>query len=156
MLQKGESPQLGDVLLDTLSCSSTELRKTTLIALGWISEADIGSNGDQSNSAATQFSPSMFPTVPTSLITKFGYWAVAGIVGLESVGLPLPGEATLIAAALYAGTTKQLNIWLVIASASLGAIFGDNVGFWLGRSFFSSMRAVPFSGLRYMALALTT
>jgi membrane protein DedA with SNARE-associated domain len=75
----------------------------------------------------------MFPTGPTSLITKFGYWAVAGIVGLESVGLPLPGEATLIAAAVYAGTTKQLNIWLVIASASLGAIFGDNVGFWLGR-----------------------
>src|ERR1700693_2694125 len=75
----------------------------------------------------------MFSPGPTSLITKFGYWAVAGIVGLESVGLPLPGEATLIAAALYAGTTKQLNIWLVIASASLGAILGDNVGFWLGR-----------------------
>ena len=45
----------------------------------------------------------------------------------------MPGEATLIAAAVYAGTTKQLNIWLVIASASLGAILGDNVGFWLGR-----------------------
>jgi membrane protein DedA with SNARE-associated domain len=75
----------------------------------------------------------MFATSPTSLITKFGYWGVAGIVGLESIGLPLPGEATLIAAAIYAGTTKQLNIWLVIASASLGAILGDNVGFWLGR-----------------------
>jgi membrane protein DedA with SNARE-associated domain len=75
----------------------------------------------------------MFPTGPTSLITKFGYLAVAGVVGLESVGLPLPGEATLIAAAIYAGTTKQLNIWLVIASASAGAILGDNVGFWLGR-----------------------
>ena len=75
----------------------------------------------------------MFSTGPTSLITKFGYLAVAGVVGLESVGLPLPGEATLIAAAVYAGTTKQLNIWLVIASASAGAILGDNVGFWLGR-----------------------
>ena len=74
----------------------------------------------------------MFPTGPTSLITKFGYLAVASIVGLESVGLPLPGEATLIAAAVYAGSTKQLNIWLVIASASTGAILGDNVGFWLG------------------------
>ena len=75
----------------------------------------------------------MFAPSPASLITKFGYWGVAGIVGLESIGLPLPGEATLIAAAIYAGTTKQLNIWLVIASASLGAILGDNVGFWLGR-----------------------
>ena len=75
----------------------------------------------------------MFPTGPTTLVTKFGYVAIAGIVGLESVGLPLPGEATLIAAAAYAGSTKQLNIGLVIASASLGAILGDNVGFWLGR-----------------------
>ena len=70
---------------------------------------------------------------PASLITKFGYLAVAAIVGLESVGLPLPGEATLIAAAVYAGTTQRLNIWLVIACASLGAIVGDNLGFWIGR-----------------------
>ena len=70
---------------------------------------------------------------PTSLITKFGYLAVAAIVGLESVGLPLPGEATLIAAAVYAGTTQRLNIWLVIACTSLGAIVGDNLGFWIGR-----------------------
>lgn len=70
---------------------------------------------------------------PTSLIAKFGYLAVAAIVGLESVGLPLPGEATLIAAAVYAGTTQRLNIWLVIACASLGAIVGDNLGFWIGR-----------------------
>jgi len=69
---------------------------------------------------------------PASLITKFGYLAVAAIVGLESVGLPLPGEATLIAAAVYAGTTQRLNIWLVIACASLGAILGDNLGFWIG------------------------
>jgi membrane protein DedA with SNARE-associated domain len=70
---------------------------------------------------------------PTTLITKFGYWAVAGIVGLESVGLPLPGEATLIAAAIYAGSTQRLNIWLVVTSASVGAILGDNLGYWLGR-----------------------
>jgi len=75
----------------------------------------------------------MFPDGPTSLITKFGYLAVAAIVGLESVGLPLPGEATLVTAAVYAGTTQQLNIWLVIASAVAGAVVGDNVGFWLGR-----------------------
>jgi membrane protein DedA with SNARE-associated domain len=77
----------------------------------------------------------MLPPGPTTLISKFGYLAVAGIIGLESLGLPLPGEATLIAAALYSGTGQQLNIWLVVASASLGAIVGDNVGFWLGREF---------------------
>jgi hypothetical protein len=42
----------------------------------------------------------MFPTGSVSLITKFGHWAVAGIGGLESIGLRLLGEATLMAAAV--------------------------------------------------------
>jgi membrane protein DedA with SNARE-associated domain len=33
-----------------------------------------------------------------------------------------------------AGTTHELNIALVIASAASGAILGDNAGFWIGRS----------------------
>ena len=64
-----------------------------------------------------------------------GYSAVALAVGIESIGIPFPGETTLIAAALYAGATHKLNIWIVIAAASLGAILGDNIGFWLGREF---------------------
>jgi membrane protein DedA with SNARE-associated domain len=67
------------------------------------------------------------------LISKYGYWGVAGIVGLESMGLPLPGETTLILAAAYAGSTHELDIWLVIASAALGSIVGDNIGYWIGR-----------------------
>ena len=70
---------------------------------------------------------------PISLITKYGYWAVAGVIGLESMGLPLPGEATLIAAGIYAGSSQHLNIGMVIAAASAGAILGDNLGFWIGR-----------------------
>jgi membrane protein DedA with SNARE-associated domain len=35
-------------------------------------------------------------------------------------------------AAIYAGTTYQLSLALVIASATSGAILGDNLGFWLG------------------------
>jgi hypothetical protein len=31
-------------------------------------------------------------------IAHYGYWAVAVVIALESIGLPLPGEATLIAA----------------------------------------------------------
>jgi membrane protein YqaA with SNARE-associated domain len=68
-----------------------------------------------------------------SLITNYSFWAVAVVIGLESMGLPLPGETTLIVAAIYAGTTHHLNIWVVIASASAGAILGDNLGFWIGR-----------------------
>jgi membrane protein DedA with SNARE-associated domain len=64
-----------------------------------------------------------------------GYGAIALAVGLESVGIPLPGETTLLAAALYAGATHKLSIWGVIGAASAGAIVGGCVGFWLGREF---------------------
>jgi len=68
------------------------------------------------------------------LISTYGYAAVFLVVGAESVGIPLPGETTLILAALYAGATGKLNIALVILAATLGAIIGDNIGFFLGRS----------------------
>ncbi len=38
------------------------------------------------------------------LVTAHGYWAVALIVVLESMGLPLPGETILVLAAIYAAT----------------------------------------------------
>lgn len=68
----------------------------------------------------------------TLLLAAYGYWAVLVIVGLESLGVPLPGETTLIAAALYAGTTHHLSIALVILAAIGGAILGDNVGYAIG------------------------
>ena len=67
------------------------------------------------------------------LISTYGYWVVGGIVALESMGLPLPGEASLIGAAIYAGTTHRLDIGLIIAAAASGAILGDNIGYWIGR-----------------------
>src|SRR5258705_739309 len=51
------------------------------------------------------------------------------------MGLPTPGEAVLVIAALYAGTHPDLSIWGVVAFAATGAILGDNVGYWLGREF---------------------
>ncbi len=68
-------------------------------------------------------------------VAKFGYGAVALAVGVESVGIPFPGETTLIATALYAGASHHLNIVLVVAAAAAGAIIGDNIGFWIGREF---------------------
>jgi membrane protein DedA with SNARE-associated domain len=67
------------------------------------------------------------------LLHSYGYWAVAAIIALESMGIPLPGEATLIAAAVIAGTSHELDIAFVIIAAAMGAILGDNIGFWLGR-----------------------
>jgi membrane protein DedA with SNARE-associated domain len=66
------------------------------------------------------------------LVSLYGYWVVGLIVGLESVGLPLPGETILVLAAIYAATEPSFNIWAVIAVAASGAIIGDNIGYWLG------------------------
>jgi membrane protein DedA with SNARE-associated domain len=67
------------------------------------------------------------------LIAHNGYWIVALTIGLECLGLPLPGESILIAAAIYAGSSHALSIWLVIGTAALGAILGSTIGFWIGR-----------------------
>ena len=69
----------------------------------------------------------------THLLSIYGYWAVLVAVGIESTGIPFPGETTLLVAAVYAGNTHRLNIVGVIAAAAAGAILGDNLGFWVGR-----------------------
>ena len=68
----------------------------------------------------------------TNFVTQYGYLAVLVIVGLESTGVPLPGETTLVAAALYAGATHNLNIVGVVIAAAVGAIIGDNLGYLIG------------------------
>lgn len=66
------------------------------------------------------------------LVAVYGYLAVLVVVGLESTGVPLPGETMLLTAAIYAGTTHQLSIVGVITAAAAGAILGDNLGFVIG------------------------
>jgi membrane protein DedA with SNARE-associated domain len=65
-------------------------------------------------------------------LQALGYPGIATIVGLESAGLPLPGETTLIAAS-YLAATGHLSLPLVIGSAALGAIIGDSLGYVIGR-----------------------
>lgn len=68
------------------------------------------------------------------LITTYGYAAVFALVAIESLGIPLPGETTLVAAAVYAGTTQphKLAVWGIFAAGAAGAIIGDTVGYWIG------------------------
>ncbi|HKN94251.1 MAG TPA: DedA family protein [Thermoleophilaceae bacterium] len=67
-------------------------------------------------------------------LKDYGYLAVFLLVGLESIGVPLPGETMLIAASLYAGTTHNLSPVLIVAVAAAGAIVGDNIGYSVGRT----------------------
>ncbi|MHB1613295.1 MAG: DedA family protein [Actinomycetes bacterium] len=68
-----------------------------------------------------------------SMLVRYGYLAVFLLVGLESLGIPLPGETMLVLAAVYAGTTGRLSIAVVVLVAVVAAIVGDNVGYALGR-----------------------
>lgn len=68
------------------------------------------------------------------IFQTYGVWTVAIMVGLESLGIPLPGEAVLILASVYAATHDG-NIAVVIAAAAAGAIVGDNIGYLIGRKF---------------------
>jgi membrane protein DedA with SNARE-associated domain len=67
------------------------------------------------------------------LLQSYGYLATFAFIAIESLGVPMPGETTLIAAALYAGSTHRLNIAVIVAVAVGAAVIGDNLGYWLGR-----------------------
>lgn len=65
-------------------------------------------------------------------LAEYGYWALALLIGLESMGIPLPGETVLIMASVHAGDRGD-DLGAVIAAAAGGAIIGDNIGYLLGR-----------------------
>ena len=69
------------------------------------------------------------------LIHEYGLVAVAAIIGLECLGLPVPGETALLAAAIYAGTKHDLNINAVIVTAAGAAIAGRMIGYLIGHKF---------------------
>ena len=64
------------------------------------------------------------------------YLAVGLVVGVESMGVPLPGEVVLVSAALLS-SRQELDVSPagVAAAAAVGAILGDSVGFAAGRRF---------------------
>lgn len=66
-------------------------------------------------------------------IATYGYGLVFLLNLLESFGIPVPGETVLVAAAIYAGTTFKLNIYLLVLATIAGTLVGDVIGFMLGR-----------------------
>jgi membrane protein DedA with SNARE-associated domain len=59
------------------------------------------------------------------------YLLVAFVIGIESMGIPLPGEIALVAAALLASSGYANIAWVVVAGC-LGAIAGDSIGYAIG------------------------
>src|ERR687885_178442 len=67
-----------------------------------------------------------------SLIGQYGYVIVFLGVMLESAGVPLPGETILIAAGVLV-QRGHLDLEDAIVFGILGAVLGDQIGYWVGR-----------------------
>ena len=64
------------------------------------------------------------------------YLVVGGVVGVESLGIPLPGEIVLVSAALMSSHHDlAVNPVGVGAAAVIGAVVGDSIGYTIGRKF---------------------
>jgi membrane protein DedA with SNARE-associated domain len=68
-------------------------------------------------------------TVPAVAV----YALVALVIGVESLGIPLPGEIVLVSAALLSSQHSGINPIILGACASLGAVIGDSIGYAIGR-----------------------
>jgi membrane protein DedA with SNARE-associated domain len=88
-----------------------------------------------------------------SVSSSLGYFLPA-VIGLESLGVPSPGEIALGLAAVLASQGK-LQIELVILIASVSAIVGDNIGYLIGRKLGREIltRPGPFYKHRVEALS---
>jgi len=67
-----------------------------------------------------------------SVTQNLGLPVLGLLVGIEALGVPLPGETAVIFAGLSAAAGR-LSIVAVIVVAAGGAIIGDNIGFLIGR-----------------------
>ncbi len=64
------------------------------------------------------------------------YLVVGLVIGLESLGIPLPGEIALVSAALLASRhTLDISPVAVGAAATVGAIVGDTIGYSIGHRY---------------------
>jgi len=88
------------------------------------------------------------------------YLTVGLVIGLESLGIPLPGEIALVSAALLS-SRENLDIspvWVGVAAIT-GAIIGDSIGYSIGRRYGMSLferlgtRVPKHFGTGHVALA---
>ncbi|MGW2326193.1 DedA family protein [Streptomyces sp. NPDC001700] len=61
------------------------------------------------------------------------YLLVGLVIGLESLGIPLPGEIVLVSASLLAASQDHINPYILGGCAIAGAVIGDSIGYLIGR-----------------------
>jgi membrane protein DedA with SNARE-associated domain len=66
------------------------------------------------------------------MLVQYGYWAVAAVLLLENIGLPLPGESILLLASFVAYSERDLQLPWIIVVATMVTTIGGSLGFALG------------------------
>ena len=70
-------------------------------------------------------------------LDNLNYWTITLLMAIESSFIPFPSEVVVPPAAYKAAATGELNVWLVIFFATIGAIIGALVNYylalWLGK-----------------------
>lgn len=69
------------------------------------------------------------------LVHDYGLALVAGVIGLEGVGSPFPGETVLILASILAATHHDPNIVAVVVTAAISGVVGQVLGYLIGREY---------------------
>lgn len=70
-------------------------------------------------------------------LENLNYWTIMLLMAIESSFIPFPSEVVVPPAAYMAAATGEMNIWLVVFFATLGALIGAFVNYglalWLGK-----------------------
>ena len=66
-------------------------------------------------------------------LEHLNYWVITLLMAIESSFIPFPSEVVVPPAAYKAATTGELNIFLVVLCATIGACIGAFVNYFLAR-----------------------
>ena len=70
----------------------------------------------------------------TGPLDHYGYWAIALLLLLENIGVPVvPGEFAMIAARSSPAPAGSLNIVVVAVVAFVASVVGAEIGYLIGR-----------------------
>ena len=75
------------------------------------------------------------------MIETDGLLLLFALLTLENAGIPVPGEASLIAASIYAGSTRGIGLAAVVIVAVSAIVIGGTIGYSIGRSLGSRLLA---------------
>ena len=70
-------------------------------------------------------------------LEHLNYWTITLLMAIESSFIPFPSEVVVPPAAYKAAASSELNVWLVVFFATMGAVIGAFINYflavWLGR-----------------------